>query len=390
MMPDLNLRHLRTLGLIAARGSLSAAAEAAGLSQPALTQGLAKLEQQFGVQLFDRLPRGLRPTAIGARVLVRIDRALALFVDEIQALAGAGRRGRRPELHLTAAQVRALLFLAGDRVGRAPDGVARSSVRCAVRELERLAGTALTDRRVGGLFLTEAGRAVVRGFALGAAELDIALQEAARQPARVAIGAMALSRSMLIPIALAEMSVLHPHVQIDVADGSYGELVEALRNGTIDMVIGTLKDAPDADVQQEVLLQDRITVIGRGGHPLVGHQPSLEELARFPWIVGRRTSALLERWQRIFDEAGVARPEAPIHCGSVTTIRGLLVRSDFLTLLSRDQVQVELETKLLAVIESEIPDTIRVIGAITRRGWFPSALQQRFLLLLREVAARAR
>ena len=228
---------------------------------------------------------------------------------------------------------------------------------------------------------------MARGFALGVAELDVALQEAALQPARVVVGAMALSRSMLVPVTLAEMSVLDPQAQIDVVDGSYGELVDGLRDGTIDMVIGTLRDAPGSGLRQEILLQDRITVIGRRGHPLVGRRPSLEELARFPWIIGRRTSALLERWQGIFDEAGVPRPEAPIHCGSVTTIRGLLVRSDFLTLLSRDQVQVELEAGLLAVIASEIPDTIRVVGAITRRDWFPSALQARFLKSLREVAA---
>ena len=340
------------------------------------------------MRLFDRLPRGLRLTVIGAQLLVRTERAVALFDDEMRALPSIGRRSRRPELHLTSTQVRAMLFLAGGDAGRAPRDVAWSSIERAVRELERSSGVALTERRTGGQFLTEAGRAMARGFALGAAELDVAFQEAARQPARVAVGAMALSRSMLIPVALAEMSGLDPYVQIDVVDGSYGELVEALRNGAIDMVIGTLRDAPGADLRQEVLLQDRITVIGRGAHPLVGNRPSLQELAGFPWIVGRRTSALLERWQRIFDEAGVARPRAPIHCGSVTTIRGLLIRSDFLTLLSRDQVQVELETGLLAVIESEVPDTVRVVGAITRHEWFPSVLQQRFLQLLRQVAAR--
>ncbi len=199
---------------------------------------------------------------------------------------------------------------------------------------------------------------------------------------------MALSRSMLIPLALAELSVLDPQTQIDVVDGSYGDLVAGLRDGTIDMVIGTLRDVPDSDLHQEILLQDRITVIGRRGHPLMRRRPSLKELACFPWIVGRRTSALLERWQRIFDEAGVSRPQAPIHCGSVTTIRGLLVCSDFLTLLSRDQVQVELEAEMLAVITSEIPDTIRVVGAITRRSWLPSVTQVRFLQLLRQISAR--
>ena len=48
---DLNLRHLRALSAIVAQGSMSAAAETVSLSQPALTQGLRKLEQQLGVAL---------------------------------------------------------------------------------------------------------------------------------------------------------------------------------------------------------------------------------------------------------------------------------------------------------------------------------------------------
>ena len=271
-MPDLNLRHLRALGLIARRGSISAAADAVGLSQPALTQGLAKLEQQFGVRLFDRLPRGLRLTTVGAQVLARTDRRGTVRRRDPYA-ARCPRHGRRPEPHLSTTQIRALLSLMR---GADAEAATRPSVRRALRDLERSCGTTLTERRAGGLFLTDPGRAMARGFALGVAELDVALQEAALQPARVVVGAMALSRSMLVPVTLAEMSVLDPQAQIDVVDGSYGELVDGLRDGTIDMVIGTLRDSPGSGLRQEILLQDRITVIGRRGHPLVGHKPNLE------------------------------------------------------------------------------------------------------------------
>lgn len=62
---DLNLRHLRALSAVIAEGSLSRAADAAGLSQPALTQGLGKLERQLEVQLFERRPDGVAPTEAG-------------------------------------------------------------------------------------------------------------------------------------------------------------------------------------------------------------------------------------------------------------------------------------------------------------------------------------
>ena len=58
---DLNLRHLRALVSVVDLCSLNRAAEVAGLSQPALTQGMAKLERQLGVTLFERHPGGVAP-----------------------------------------------------------------------------------------------------------------------------------------------------------------------------------------------------------------------------------------------------------------------------------------------------------------------------------------
>ena len=69
--PDINLRHLRAVSAIAEHGSLSAAALAIGLSQPALTQGLGRLEEQIGATLFERRPDGMRTTTAGTILAAR-------------------------------------------------------------------------------------------------------------------------------------------------------------------------------------------------------------------------------------------------------------------------------------------------------------------------------
>jgi len=61
------------------------------------------------------------------------------------------------------------------------------------------------------------------------------------------------------------------------------------------------------------------------------------------------------------------------------------VRSDFLTLLSPDQVRAEIDAGQLTEIKSEAPDTARTVGAITRRDWYPTRLQRLFLDELRAV-----
>ncbi|MDO6415578.1 LysR family transcriptional regulator [Sphingomonas sp. BIUV-7] len=388
---DLNLRHLRMLPLIADSGSLSAAAKAASISQPALTQALAKLEAGFGTVLFDRTSGGVFPTPSGRRVLQRVDRAL-------RSLAVACRRCAKNipaaqfENYLTTAHVRGLMALAeaGSFVRAAEEaGLSVPSLHRAVRELEKLSGTALVERRGRGVGLTRAGAKLARGFTIGVTELGAAIEETADGGGRLSIGAMALSRSHLLPATLAELLRERPDVRVDVVEGSYLELVELLRSGRIDILIGALRDVPGRDLFQEPLFTDRLTVIGRAEHPLAGTVADFDQLSEHPWIVARRASGLLDRWQQMFDRSGKARPEAPIQCGSVALIRGLLLRTDFLTLLSTDQVRSEIEAGTLVKIESDVPDTMRTIGAITRRDWFPTKLQDVFMVALRRTGREA-
>jgi DNA-binding transcriptional LysR family regulator len=385
---DLNLRHLRALGAIVECGHISGAAKLAGLSQPALTQGLAKLEGQFGTALFDRHPHGMEVTPTGKRVLARVNRAMTKLTRAVRAGA-KNARTTRPENRLTSAQVRAMLSLAetGSFVAAAQSvGLSEPALHRAVKELELLCGTAFVERRGRGVGLTGAGHKLARDLQLGVAELSAALEESDGEGGQLSIGAMALSRSLLLPATLAALSQKAPTAHVDVVEGSYLELVELLRSGTVDVIIGALRVEPPRDLHEEPLFTDRLTVIGRAGHPLAGKHASYRDLTRFPWIVARRASGLLDRWQQLFDKAGMARPRSPIQCGSVALIRGVLVRSDFLTLLSPDQVRAEIDAGQLTEIKSDAPDTARTIGAITRRDWYPTRLQRLFLDELRAVA----
>lgn len=64
-MANLNLDHLTTFSLVISRGSFSGAAEALGLSQPAVSLQIRQLEQTLQVRLIERTSRGIRPTPAG-------------------------------------------------------------------------------------------------------------------------------------------------------------------------------------------------------------------------------------------------------------------------------------------------------------------------------------
>ena len=83
----MNLRTLRYFVAVADAGSLTAAALAIPIAQPALTRQMRELESELGVQLLQRLPRGVRLTQAGVTLYESARRMLAEAARLTQKLA---------------------------------------------------------------------------------------------------------------------------------------------------------------------------------------------------------------------------------------------------------------------------------------------------------------
>ncbi|UAK23551.1 LysR family transcriptional regulator [Sphingomonas nostoxanthinifaciens] len=386
---DLNLRHFLALRTIAERGRLGAAAEAESMTQPALTQGLARLEAQLGQPLFARRADGMRATDAGALAVDRATRALW----HLRALPAA-RGFASPERLVTSAQLRAFRAVADagsyHAAARAV-GLSQAAIHRGVRDLEQILAVPLVERRGRGIMLTERGRSLARIARLVAAEMAAAITETAHeQPERVAlaVGAMPLSRAQLLPRAIERLLATIADAHVAVIEGSWRELVEPLRDGTIDLMVGALRDGPAvADLAQTPLFEDRLVIVAGAHHALAGAAlPPLEDLARHRWIVGPAGAPLRQHWEQLF--AGRPLPPAPIECGSVMTIRELLRGGDYLTLLSPAQVAVEVAAGILAHVGGPLAACVRTIGVTTRAHWRPVPAQAALLGALSEVATR--
>ena len=85
-MMDLDLRQLRSFMDVADLGSFSAAADKAGLTQPAISLHIRLLEKQLGVRLIERVGRRAQPTAAGRDFLIharRIAEEVAHAIDTV-------------------------------------------------------------------------------------------------------------------------------------------------------------------------------------------------------------------------------------------------------------------------------------------------------------------
>ncbi len=377
--PAYNIRHFAALAATVRHGSVTRGARAVNLTQPALTQAIARLEADLGCALFERGASGMTPTEPARLLAPRAEAAIAHV--------GSPR--------VTGTQVRAFLALArtGSYAGAAETtGLSAASLHRAVADLAVALGQRLVDKRGRSILLTPQGERRARGFGLAMAELRNGLAEVAawqgKAAGRIVVGAMPLSRARWLPETILRFHGLHPGVSIAVVEGSHAELAGPLRDGEIDLMLGALREAALLeDLAQEPVFWDKPQLVMRAGHPLLlSEKPMAAQLAAFPWILPARDTPLRQYWEAMMRAAGAEPPSVGIECGSVLTVRQLLLGSDALTLLSPAQLAVELEAGVLATLPTPAP-VLRRIGITTREGWRPTAPQAAFVALLREVAS---
>ena len=117
-----NIRHLAALAATVRHGTITRAAAAVNLTQPALTQAIARLERDLDCALFEREPSGMRATQPALLLARRAETAIARI--------GSPR--------VTATQMRAFLALArsGSYAGAAAEtGLTPASLHRAVTDL---------------------------------------------------------------------------------------------------------------------------------------------------------------------------------------------------------------------------------------------------------------
>jgi LysR family transcriptional regulator, regulator for genes of the gallate degradation pathway len=378
-----NVRHLRVFLAVTDSKSTTRAAEIALVSQPAVTQAIAKLEREFETALFQRTPQGMHPTPAGEALANRVRRAFALVDGAFLDVS--------PRLSLTAtsAQLQALIAvreaqnftLAARRLG-----IAQPTVHRAITQLEQAAGRALFERTSYGTVATRPAQALAQAARLAFAELAQAEAEVAdtlgREVGQIVIGAMPLSRSTVLPAAIGEFRKRHAKLPIEVLDGPYDDLIAGLRRGEIDFLIGALRDpAPIGDVEQRALFADDLVLVSRRGHPLADADAiTVADLAQYPWVVARPGTPTRAHFDRLFAQ-GTA-PISIVHSGSLILMRELLELSDHLGCISRLQAQAETDRGLMAVLPFEMTRTSRRIGLTLRAGWLPTRAQREFIRLL--------
>jgi LysR family transcriptional regulator of gallate degradation len=402
MITDINLRHLRAFIAVAESGGVSQAGKSIYRAQSAISRSIQELETALGVDLFERKSSGMLPTVFGQALLYRALRAANEFKLARDAMASrirkAGGTLNAPVFDLLYNRDRLQIFVALAESHHMQTvanllGITQPAVSTAISELEASLGIALFLRTAKGLVINETGEILVLRTKLALAELrhvegDIAALRGKTQ-GHVTVGAHPLSRTLILPRAIAQVLAHHPQVRISTIEAGTEGLAAHLRAGDVDFVLGTLRLSHVApDMIDLPLMTDKMSVFVRNGHPLT-RLPKVtpDDLMRAEWILPTQLTPTRKLFDQAFINMTGSLPSSPIETGDLGIVRGLLLSSDLVTAISPQQLDLEHRLGILQMLDFEFDNSERVIVLTQRAKSRPSPAAAVLMAAIQQVVS---
>ncbi|MCK9509231.1 MAG: LysR family transcriptional regulator, partial [Pigmentiphaga sp.] len=272
-------------------------------------------------------------------------------------------------------------------------GLTQPAVSSAIAKLEASLGKALFYRSARGLIPTESAEKWMLAFKRVLAELrairaDVGALKGVLE-GEVTVGCLPMARSNILPVAITKLLAQHPALRIKTLESPYGELCAGLLSGDVDFIVGALRPLRDASLTTAPLLTENLVAIARSGHPLAEREDlTLKDLLAYPWVMSRSFTPLRSTMDSYFTRRGLKPPHPSVETADLAMLRGLLIHSDMVTILSRHQLSYEIETGGLRVFPVILSDFERVIGVTTRSASQLTPGAQRLLAEIQAVCDR--
>ncbi len=219
----------------------------------------------------------------------------------------------------------------------------QSAVSQAIATLEAEVGTALIERRRGGVRPTAAGAALaghVGGILaqMEAAEEEIAAISAGRG-GRLRTASFPTAGATLMPQAIAGFRASHPGVEVTLAEGEPEEIAPRLRAGEFDLVLlfefEGVGERLGAGMRRFPLFDDPLHLALPSGHPLASRRTlRLEDLREEAWVQTSAASPCARHVVRSCHAAGF-EPKVSFESDDYLTVQGLVAAGVGVALIPR-------------------------------------------------------
>lgn len=261
-----------------------------------------------------------------------------------------------------------------------------------IRNLERTLGVQLLERHPSGVSPTDYGTLFLDYATLVTTELERAVEELNELRGRgkgvVRVGAGATMMQYLLPQAVRAFVEGDATGSVTFQQGLRDDLVARLRRGEIDLLVGSVNpDQVDDDLRQELILNDRITVVASAGHPLAERESiTLAQLAPYRWVLPDKSEAESDRLSYAFRTQNLPAPVCVVRTSSSVFMASVLKDSDYLSYLPAALIDMDPDYAHLRVLKLTGIIWPRVtVGVTYRRRGVMLAPVRRFINRLTEV-----
>lgn len=270
--------------------------------------------------------------------------------------------------------------------------VSQPAVTKTIRELEEALGVAVFERDGRGIKITRSGEIFMQhaGMAITALRqgIDSVANARAESGPPIRIGALPTVSAHIMPRAMSLFLSEDTGATIKIVTGENAVLLEQLRLGELDLVVGRLA-APEkmTGFFFEHLYSEQVVFIVRDGHPLLqSGEDVFEHLADYPVLMPTRASIIRPFVERFFITNGVASIPTEIETVSDAFGRAFVRQSDAVWIISHGVVSDDIKAGALKMLPIDTTDTRGPVGLTMRTDTQPSPAFSILLKTIREAA----
>jgi LysR family pca operon transcriptional activator len=292
--------------------------------------------------------------------------------------------------------LRCFVAVAQERhLGRAASRLSLSqpAVSKTLGELEDMAKSQLIRRTIEGrrgmLGLTDAGErllshsiAVLDAVGASGDALSTSTPGAADS---LRLGVLTCLCAGAMPRSLSRLLEERPALQVTVETGSNLSLMDALRSGSLDVVLGRMSDPKlMKGLSFELLGVETLAWAVRPGHALSGSTPSLQALLAQTVVLHPPGTVPRDRADTLFAARSLTQPARIVETSDFTLARAMVLQSDAVWIAPRYAVEEDFAQGSLVQLSVDTAGTDEPVGIFRKVGKpGPSSVEQ-LAQLLRE------
>lgn len=264
--------------------------------------------------------------------------------------------------------------------GRAADAMnlSQQALSHSVAMLEASLQVKLFERGKFGAELTEMGRLFEKRARLVCGELDFAVSELLALKAggdgHIRLGVSLNFASRVLPEAVLLFARARPNIRLSVVVATSKKLFDDLNAGKLEFAltspIAGIEDHPDLEHVQLAgsYGHDPSVLVVAPDHVLATGPVEIKDLGGFRWCM---PDSFTKPWEEVFGlmhRLGAEGPKYVVRTDSLTFAKSLIMKSDFISLLGYESVDVEIAAGLLVARPIPLQTKPAIAYATHRKG----------------------